>query len=173
MATIGRIVLRERGAVPRGMKRVWNRASAQAYASAAQHFHDVFRDRRFTHAHAEAAGYKKRKGEGQPRGSKAWKRSYTGRKFAKYGHTRPLEWSGKTRDKIATQYRVASSSKWGRVIYSGASKFSLRHPKSQIRMQEEFRRLLPEEEVQLGEVYDRRLDQLMGEDDSSTTVRVV
>ena len=162
---IGTIKIRERGPTPRSMRKVWTASSRTAFADTGEHFHDHYRDRRFTHSHARAAGYKRRKGEGQPVGSKSRKRSYTGRKESRYGHSRPLEFSGKTRDKIETAYKVTSTSKKGRVAYRGARVFNFRPPKSQINMAEEFRRLLPEEEVQLGQHYDSRLDAEM--DDSN------
>ena len=92
------IQIRERGPVPRNMRRVWNVASKTSFLAAADFFDDNLRDRRFTEAHARAAGYKRRKGELQPRGSKSFRRSYAGRKLRDHGHQRPLEFSGKTRD---------------------------------------------------------------------------
>ncbi|TWU66451.1 hypothetical protein [Crateriforma conspicua] len=166
------IIVRDRGTTPRSLRKVWTASSAEAFATAGQYFHDHFRDRRFTEAHARAAGYKRRKGELQAYGSKAFWRSYTGRKLKYQGHMRPLEYSGKTRDRIKTMYRITSNSKRGRVTYRGANTFSRRHAKSQIRMQDEFRRLLPEELIQLGQVYDAKLDELLGDSNwqSSTTV---
>lgn len=156
---IGRVIIRERGAAPRGFRRVWNAASKTAWFASGEFFDDNLRDRRFTTAHAIAAGYKKRKGELQPVGSKSRRKSYTGRKEAKYKHSRPLEFSGDTREALRSGGRVVTTSKGARVRYPQARAFSYRHPKSQINMQEEFRTLLPEEEMQLGRIYDSRLDQ--------------
>lgn len=44
------------------------------------------------------------------------------------------------------------------LMVSGASKFSFKHPKSKIRMHEEFRRILPREADELGQYYDEQLD---------------
>ncbi len=70
-----------------------------------------------------------------------------------FGHTRPLEFSGETRNKVRAA-SINATNKMGRAAYPGASKFNFRHPKSKIRMNEEFTRLLPHEVEQLGEYYD-------------------
>lgn len=152
------IKIQERGPAPRGMKSIWNQASKTAWLAAIEHFDDHFRDRRFTHAHARAAGYYRRKGELAAPGSKAFRGSYTGRKRRQFGHTRPLEFSGKTRDRLRSGGRRTSTRSGARVTYSQASVFNFKPPKSQIDMAAEFRRLLPEEEMQLAQVYDSRLD---------------
>lgn len=154
------IKIEERGPAPRGMKRIWKAASKEAWLSAGEFFDDHLRDRRFTHAHARAAGYKRRKGELQPEGSKSFRRSYTGRKARQFKHTRPLEFSGKTRDRLRSggRYRVSGDRQNLRISYSQASVFNFKPPKSQIDMAAEFRTILPEENQQLALAYDRRLD---------------
>lgn len=154
--------VRSRGPVGRGRKKAFNAASKQAWKETATYFHSHLRDKRFTASHAAAAGYTQRKGEGQPRGSKSFRRSYYGRKFAsKYGGGRgqalPLFWTGDTKRKMRSA-NITSTSKGGKAAYRGASKFSFRHPKSRVRMNEEFRRILPDEIQLLAEVYDESLD---------------
>ncbi len=144
------------------MKSAFNAASKTAWYAAALHFHTEFRDRRFEEDHQRAAGFALRKGQGMARGSKAYRRSYTGRKEARRGHTRALEFTGDTR-KAVRSASISSTSNRGRAAYRGASKFSFRHPKSRIRMQDEFRRLLDSEITELAEVYDRELDKEWGE----------
>ncbi len=126
------------------------------------------RDARFTEAHARAAGYAHRKGELLPRDTAAFRRSYTGRKLRMFGHTRPLEFSGETRNKVRAA-SINATNKMGRAAYPGASKFNFRHPKSKIRMNEEFTRLLPHEVEQLGEYYDQQLDIELKKLDSAET----
>lgn len=142
----------DRGATPRRMLKVHNAANKIAWYQTGLHFHGHMRDNRFTEAHAREAGYKKRKGESLPKGSKGYRRSYTGRKERKWGHTRPLEFSGRTRDAVRTA-RITSTSKGARVSYSGASTLNFKHPKSQIRMNEEFRTITRAESEQLGEFH--------------------
>jgi hypothetical protein len=48
-------------------------------------------------------------------GTKFFKKSYTGRKLHKWGHTRPLEWSGVTRAR-ASVLDVKATSKGGKLI---------------------------------------------------------
>lgn len=127
----------------------------------AEYFDLHLRDKRFTEEHAREAGYMRRKGELQPRGSKAFHRSYTGQKLARKGHTRPLEFSGDTRRAMNASATYSSTSNGGRVKYSGAKNFNYRHPKSQIRMGEEFRRITDSESVELARVFDQQLDKYL------------
>ncbi len=149
--------IRDRGKTPRGMRRAFREASKRAWYDTAMMFHTHLRDLRFTEAHARAAGYIRRKGELLPRGSKAYRRSYTGIKERRFGHTRPLEFTGQTRQNVK-MVNITSTSNGGKAAYRGASKFSFRPPKSQIQMSEEFKRLLPEEMEQLAQFYDQQLD---------------
>jgi hypothetical protein len=149
--------IRDRGTTPRGMRKAYSAASREAWFATAVQFHTVYRDRRFTNEHALEAGYGRRKGELLARGTKAFQRSYTGRKLRMFGHTRPLEFTGETRNKMRAA-SISSTRNMGRAAYPGASKFSFKHPKSKIRMHEEFRRILPREASELGEYYDEQLD---------------
>jgi hypothetical protein len=154
---IGTITIRERGPTPRNFKKAFNAASRESWLATGKTFHERFRDQRFSEEHAQEAGYFKRKGEGMARDSKQFKRSYTGRKLAKFGHTRPLEFSGETRRLVRTA-SITSTSGGGRVAYPGARKFNFRHPKSRINMALEFRRVVPREASELAGVFDRDLD---------------
>lgn len=152
-----RVRIKDRGAVPRGMKKAFNAASKAAWRDTAEEFHRNYRDKRFTHDHAKEAGYAARKGELLPRDSRAFRNSYTGRKLQLHGHTRPLEFSGRTR-KAVKFARISATSKAGKAAYAGASVFNFRPPKSRIRMSEEFRRITRREASELAVFYDRRLD---------------
>lgn len=152
------ITIRDRGPVKRGRRRAFGNASKLAWATTAEYFHEHLRDRRFTPEHAQAAGYARRKGELQPAGSKSFRRSYTGRKQKRFGHTNPLQFTGETRRRIASEFNITSTKKGGKIAYRGASKFSFRHPRSRVRMNEEFRRLIPSEIETLADVFDAALD---------------
>lgn len=152
-----RVIIRERGRTPRRLKKAFNEASKKAWYDTVVYWHLMYRDKRFTEQHGLEARYMKRKGELLPRGSKAFRRSYTGKKLAMQKHTRPLEFSGETRRKVKFA-NITSTSKGGKASYAGASKFSFKHPKSRIRMQEEFRRITDREALDLGQYYDQRLD---------------
>lgn len=152
------IAVKDRGPIGRGLKKAYNEASKKAWYDSALFFHTDLRERRFDPAHQRAAGFAKRKGEGMVFGSKEFKRSYTGQKLRRFGHTRALEFTGGTR-KAIRQTSISSTSNLGKAAYRGASKFSFKHPKSKIRMWDEFRRLLPDEINAIAKVYDQALDQ--------------
>ena len=143
------IAIRERGNVPRAMKKAFNAASKQVWEDTASYFHAHKRDDRFTPEHAQKAGYSARKGQLLPHGTKRFKRSYYGRKLAsKHGGGRgkadPLVFSGETRRAVRS-VKISSTSKGGRAAYAGARVFKYRLRNSRIRMSEEFRRIIPEE----------------------------
>lgn len=152
------VAIRDRGPIGRGLKAGFNAASKTSWFRTAVYFHSQLRERRFDPQHQEAAGFAKRKGQGIPKASKAYRRSYTGKKESRFGHTRALELTGDTRRAMKSA-SISSTSNRGRAAYSGASKFSFRHPKSRIRMHDEFRRLLDGEIIELAQVYDEELDQ--------------
>lgn len=162
---LGVIKVRERGATPKNLRKYYTRAAKEAWRDTAIEFHLHYRDKRFTQEHAREANYTRRKGELQPRESKAFRRSYTGRKLRLKGHTRPLEFSGKTRRAIRFYSRLTSTSKGGKVSYAGARVFNFRHPKSQVNMAVEFRRITPSEVVSLADFFNERLDQRLAEAD--------
>ena len=157
MTSLITITVRDRGATPRGMKRVFNNAQKEAWRDVAWRFHEQYRDKRFTSEHAAEAGYMKRKGELIPRNSKAFRQSYTGRKLRIHGHTNPLEFSGATRRALKWA-SVSSTSKGGKAAYAGARVFNYLPPRSKIRMGDEFRRITPREAIELGRYFDERLD---------------
>lgn len=156
MAFLGAIKVKERGAAPRGMRKLFNEAGKQTWLEVGGEFNTNYRDKRFTPEHAREAGYAFRKGELLPRGTKAFRRSYTGRKLRMFKHTNPLERTGDT--KRALRGNIRSTSKGARVTYPAARVFNFRHPKSKIRMNEEFTRITRPESRELAEFYDRRLN---------------
>lgn len=140
--------------VPRALRTLHSQSTKAAWSEAGQEFHTKFRDRRFSNAHATAAGYTPRQGE---RGSGvAFPRSYVGRKLRRYGHTRPLELTGETR-RMVSLASINSTSKGVKVSYPGARKFNLRHKNSTINMADEFRRILPSEASTLAAFWSDRL----------------
>lgn len=87
-------------------------------------------------------GYTPRKGE---RGSgRRFKRSYTGRKLAFLGHTRPLEFTGEGK-RLALNGPQTVSATRDKVRIPLPRKFNLRNPKSQVRMADEIRAVTPGE----------------------------
>jgi hypothetical protein len=140
--------------VARALRTIHSRATKESFESTGTEFHTKLRDRRFTNAHASAAGYEPRKGE---KGSGlSFARSYTGRKLKKFGHTRPLEFTGETR-RAVTLATIRSSSKGVKVAYPGARKFNYRSATSNIRMADEFRRVIPSEVTLLADHFRTQL----------------
>ncbi len=150
MLPLLKIEVKERGPTPRGMKKAHNLAAKQAWNETGTHFHAAMSDDRFTQAHATLAGFAKRT------------KAYTSRKFKKFGHTRPLEYTGTTRRLIRTA-NITSTSKGASVRYPGARAFNFRNPKAKIpiNMADEFRRIVPKEATELARVFDQNYDRLI------------
>lgn len=157
------IQVRDRGNTPRGMKRAFNAASKESWHGTAIYFHENLREERFTPEHALKAGYVKRRGQNMSPTDKGYYRQYYGRKLRNPrqgggpGKANPLWKTGKTRQAVRFA-RISSTSKGGKAAYSGANVFNYRNPKSQVRMNEEFRRIIPDEAIKLASVYDASLD---------------
>jgi hypothetical protein len=144
---IGVIRITQYVALTRGGDKKEIRASLKtSWYNAGKFFHLNLRDKRFSKEHAMKAGYTLRKGEASGTGTKDFFRSYTGRKLKKFGHTRPLEFTGETRAAVRTA-SISSTSNGGKVAYSGAKKFNYRNPFSNptMNLNLEFRKMLPEE----------------------------
>lgn len=143
-----------RGAHPL-RRRDWNTEVAEpVFRDAGEYWHDQFRAKHFTAEGAAEYGYYRRKGEGLPRNSKAWRRSYTGRKHARFGHTRPLVYTGEG-ERLSRVRDVRANSRRVRVILP--NKFNFRHPKSRINMREEVTRVSQREEQELIARADRQV----------------
>ena len=145
--------IRDRGATPRGMKRVYNASSKASWEDAGTYFHSEMSDDRFTHRHATLAGFAART------------KAYTSRKLKKFGHTNPLEYSGRSR-RLSRTANITSTSKGASVRYPGLNTLNFRNPKARvpINMADEFRRVTTQEADQLASVYDRSLDRSLNAD---------
>lgn len=158
VTSAGAFIPTKKRTVPRALRSVITQGRKSSWKATGRHFHTNHRHLRFTASHAKRARYYKRKGEGMPFGSKAFWRSYTGRKLRKYGHMKPLYKTGET-ERMTRTAAISSTSKGVKIKYPGARKFNLRHPRSRIEMNNEFRRIAPYEIPTLGRVYERDLDQ--------------
>ncbi len=86
------------GAVPGACKRHLNDIKRDSFIAAGEEWHDDSSAGHFTNAGAQKYGYAKRQGEqAGTSGGRFWN-SYTGQKKKKFGHTRPLRWSGDSED---------------------------------------------------------------------------
>lgn len=99
------IRLRYTGAVPGTVnlnQRAWNRVVRDCWMKVGKMWHKHMAQKHFTKAGAREYEYTPRKGEESGVSSKAFWRSYTGRKKKAKGHTLPLVWSGETRSRART-----------------------------------------------------------------------
>jgi hypothetical protein len=168
---IGTITMVERGATPGLLAKAHNEAAKEGWQETGRYWVANIRDKHFTQAGAREYGYTKRKGEGMVRGSKAYKRSYTGRKEARFGHTRPLEFSGKSRSLTRTA-RISGTAK-GATVRMNAPALNFKHPKSQIVMRDELTRISQPEARELSNVlaqhYHRHINRAGGT--KTTTIK--
>lgn len=123
-------------------KSVVNRSVKASLSAAALAWHQRYYEGHFTRTGAIKYAYQPRTGQNQPRDSKAFWRSYTGRKLRKVGHADPLKFTGDAyrRGKVAS---VRATSKQAKVVLP--NKFNWKHPKSRIVMRDELTRVLPGE----------------------------
>ena len=142
--------------IARQMRTIVRQSMKESWKNTGRHFHVNHRDLRFTVAHARKAGYTRRSGEGMGVHAPTFRRTYTGRKLRQKGHMKPLVWSGESR-RLARSASITSTSKGVKIRYPGLRKFNLRHPKSQVRMNEEFRRIADYEVPTLRRVYEKDL----------------
>ena len=137
--------------VGRSLRKAYTEASEPSWEETGRTFHHQYRPKRFTHAHATAAGYGKRKP------------GYQKRKFRRFGHTYPLVFTGEVRRLVATAHIRARKgtgevgNQGGvRVSYPGARKLNLRSKHTNIRMNEEFTRVTDQEATLLGLYFETR-----------------
>lgn len=164
------VIVRERGTTPRNLAKAMTAGKRQAWRATAEQFHLKLRLKRFTKAHGQEAGYYKRKGEGMTPGSKQFKRSYTGRKLARFGHTDPLVFSGEAK-RASAAASITSTATAGKASYASLRKLNFRHPKSKINMALEFRRLVPSDLPVLSNTFDRVLDDALLSNRASYTTK--
>jgi hypothetical protein len=91
------------------MKREMNRILKECWSLIGQLWHREMRPKHFTHAGAREYGYTPRSGESARPCSKGFRRSYTGRKLRKFGHTLPLVYTGTSRGLTRTGNITATS----------------------------------------------------------------
>ena len=151
---IGHIKVRERGATPGILAKEWRAVSKVAWRETGVVFHRDYLPKRFTHEGARLLNYTRRKGE-LMKGSKRYWRTYTGRKERRFGHTLPMVYTGESRQ-LARVRDVRSTSNGVKVVLN-ARKLNFRHPKSQVRMNIEIRRVAPVEAEQIARHHDKHI----------------
>ena len=155
------------GAVPGVARRklpAWKKA---AYLAAGIDWHRHALPKHFTRAGAKAYGYAPRAGEPGNTRRGGFKRSYTGRKLAKMGHTRPLVYSGMS-EQLTRMRDVRATSKSARVIIH-APGFNRRHPKSRADMRAEVTEQTQADIDRAAGAFDRELQTQIDRDTTTTT----
>jgi hypothetical protein len=142
------IQIKERGKTPRKLIPAHNAASRDGYNAAARYHHQKHTPKRFTYSHGREAGYTKRSGDDLPYGSKAYWKSYAGRKKKQKGHRDPFVWSGRTRAR-ARRVNIVVLNKTARLKYQVQALNW--HPE----YRQEWVKLLPAELITLGSVFER------------------
>jgi len=163
---MGQITIRAQGFMPGfGTQRHLNSAVRSTWEHVGRFWHRMFRPKHFTEAGAREYGYIARKGERMVQSrAKGWAGTYVARKKREKGHNLPLVWSGDTRE-LSRQHRekAAATRKRSYVkVIMPVRGLNRKHPKSQINMAEEMRRISPAEDAVLTREHEdallRRLD---------------
>ncbi len=153
------------GGVPGAIKRHLNEIKRDSFTYAGEEWHDQSAPQHFTNAGAQLYGYAKRQGEqAGTSGGKFWN-SYTGRKKKKFGHTRPLVWSGQseTLARIRDVRATSTSKKTNCKIMCHAKALNFPAPGGGGSMlQEEYGVVIAAERQKMGSTIDRRMDRYFG-----------
>jgi hypothetical protein len=158
---------------PRGMQKAHRARQNTSYKEVGAHFLANHVDVRFTPAHAREAGYYLRKGEGMLFGSKPFWRSYSGRKFKKFGHMNPLQFTGASRQRAKVGATSRASSQGVRIPFPALRVFNFRHPQSRIQMNHEFRRITRREAIRLSIVFGTTYNGLLNNQPTATIIERV
>jgi len=133
------ITLRKRGPTPKLLARELNNINREAARAMGQFWHSRYFKKHFTLAGASEYGYAPREGSAARPGPRGFKRSYTGKKLARVGHTRPLEYTGESRER-ASHPRIVATARRGEAkvrVIMNAPTFNFRRPGSSIDMRKE------------------------------------
>ena len=146
------------GPMPKELIKRLPKFKKEAFIEAGKLWHRHYRPKHFTLKGAREYGYAPRSGE---RGSgRGFKGSYTARKLKKFGHTRPLVYTGESAQ-LARILDVRGTSKGSRTIIH-ARGFNRRNPKSEINMRDEMTRISDREAQQLTGFIGRMMNREMG-----------
>lgn len=131
----------------------------EAWEAAGKAHHRRHVPKHFTAAGAREYGYQPRQGERGSSSRKSFRRSYTGQKLRKWGHTLPLVWSGDSlrRSKIED---VRATSKGVRVVLH-TPRFNLRPPGRKENMSAEVQRVSLREHRFLTDLVGKRIEREM------------
>jgi hypothetical protein len=156
---IGGIVITKSGPTPGILAKQRGRIQKACFYKIGVHWHRHYRPKHFTREASSIYGgvYKPRRGESGNEHPRGFRRSYTGRKLRRFGHTNPLVFTGESR-RLAKIQDVRATSKGNRVVYH-ARKLNFKNRHSQINMREEATVVRESEATKLIEVFDDTFQQ--------------
>ena len=153
-----RIETRYSGPVPGVSQRTWAPILRSGYRVMGVYHHRSLLPKHFTHAGAREYRYTPRSGESGSGTRKAFRRSYTGRKLARFGHTRPMVYSG-LMEQLSRARDLRVTSKGVRVVVHVPAYRGLRQmPDTRINLREELQTVSAKEGQELTRLFDRYLD---------------
>lgn len=143
----------ERGATPRVMLREQNRIAREVSLDVGAFWHDNFLEKHFTQAGAVEYGYAPRDGDRQRPNEKGFRRSYQGRKLRFKGHTKPLVFSGRSRERLRwPRLRVTATRGIATLrILLDAPAFNFKQPTSNVDMRRDITAVSAREEQAMSE----------------------
>jgi len=150
------ITIKDRGCVPRRLSKTYTAGSKKAWFETIKAFHQHLRDARFTEEHARVARYAKRT------------KAYLKEKQQKFGHQRPLEYSGETRRAVRS-VKITGKTSYGTAAYAGARKLNFRRGPNAPNMAKEFRHITADEKKKLAAAYDVSLNRELNADQTTST----
>ena len=173
---IGLIEVRERGATPGLTKRVFSKHSKTAWFKAALFDHEEHSQDPFTEEFRKAGGFPARRGQNLSPSSKAFNRSYYGRKLRSKtrgggpGLALPNVNTGESRRR-AKFVRTTATSK-GLTNRYGVPALNFKNARSRVHPAVEFRTRLPRQAQATANQYDNSLDDLIDRDTTTKTTAV-
>jgi len=132
-------------------RRKFNACLREAFRAIGVYWWKHFRSKHFTARGAAEYDYQPRKGEGGNVDEKDFRRSYTGRKLRRFGHTRPLVWTGKS-ERDSRTARIVATAKRVRVKMT-LPRLNWRHESRRQTMREELTTISAKEETKLRKLF--------------------
>lgn len=144
------------GAVPGIARKLLPGIKKTAYGAAGVDWHRTARPKHFTKAGASEYGYAPRKGEAGNPHRGGFRRSYTGQKLAKMGHTRPLVYTGQSM--ALTRLRDVRATSTGARVVMNAPGLNRRNPASKVNPRAELTALSDADRDRAARTIDQSMD---------------
>jgi len=129
--------------------RQFQAAKREVFRAMGREWHGQYLRLHFTADATSRYGYVRRKGEAKTPGSKGFASTYVGRKLKRFGHSRPLVFTGEG-ERLAQLLDLRASSTQGRVVLP--RKFNWKNPKSRVDMRAELTKVIQPEADELSQV---------------------